>query len=248
MADDVVVYWVPFKGRMYAADMVARTYVAISSPERLEAAQRALTFAGIPHKGWGRGEPLTMEEFGTQAVDFDYLMQRIEAQGDRAHSTASAAVENSAESRRMLGVVFGWTPPAADTPEVAALPLLRNSHYAVVVDKDSGAWYAVAPGRFWHLKNFDEVNALRDAGILTQGQVYYDHARVELVRALVLREVDEVLPVVAPPVTYTVVKGDTFNGIAGRFGLDPDQLAALNPQVKDRNNLDIGQVLNLPKA
>ena len=142
----------------------------------------------------------------------------------------------------------GWNAPKEGSPEVAGLPLLlQNSQYACIIDKDSGAWYAVAPGRFFHLKNFVEVNALRDSGILTRGQVFFDHAGVELVRALVLRTDNSELLPVPPPATYIVKAGDSFNAIAKSLNVTPDALAAANPLVKDRNSITKDQVLNVPK-
>lgn len=51
-----------------------------------------------------------------------------------------------------------------------------------------------------------------------------------------------------PAETYKVVAGDSFNAIAAAHGVTPDVLASLNPQVTNRSDLNIGQVLNLPKA
>jgi LysM repeat protein len=45
--------------------------------------------------------------------------------------------------------------------------------------------------------------------------------------------------------TYTVIAGDTGNGIAGKLGFSFDQLSAANPGV-NWNGLQIGQNLNLP--
>lgn len=54
------------------------------------------------------------------------------------------------------------------------------------------------------------------------------------------------LPGEAKQVTeYTVVKGDTFSGIAKKLGMSLKDLIALNPQVKDINKLSIGQKLNI---
>lgn len=55
-------------------------------------------------------------------------------------------------------------------------------------------------------------------------------------------------PAPAPPATYTVVSGDSFNAIAAKLGVTPDALAAANPAVTDRSSIDIGQVLTIPKA
>ncbi len=51
-------------------------------------------------------------------------------------------------------------------------------------------------------------------------------------------------PAPAAP-TYEVRPGDTFNAIADEAGLSPNRLAKLNPQVADRNVIDVGEVLRL---
>jgi len=45
--------------------------------------------------------------------------------------------------------------------------------------------------------------------------------------------------------TYTVVKGDVFWKIAKKHNLTIDQLAKLNPQVKNINKIYVGQKLNV---
>ncbi|WP_328304523.1 LysM peptidoglycan-binding domain-containing protein [Actinomycetospora sp. NBC_00405] len=46
--------------------------------------------------------------------------------------------------------------------------------------------------------------------------------------------------------TYIVQRGDTFNAIARKFGVTPDELGALNPQVTNRDRINPGDVLNIP--
>lgn len=52
----------------------------------------------------------------------------------------------------------------------------------------------------------------------------------------------------ATSTTYTVKAGDTFNAIATAHGITPDALAAANPQVTNRSDIAVGQVLTIPKA
>lgn len=47
--------------------------------------------------------------------------------------------------------------------------------------------------------------------------------------------------------TYIVEKGDTFSGIAKKFGLKLEELKALNPQIQNYDRLGIGQKLNVEK-
>lgn len=47
--------------------------------------------------------------------------------------------------------------------------------------------------------------------------------------------------------TYTVMEGDTFWGIARKFGMKADELAKLNPQIKDTGKLSIGETINISK-
>lgn len=55
-----------------------------------------------------------------------------------------------------------------------------------------------------------------------------------------------------PPVTtsntYIVQAGDTFAGIAARYGLSVSQLWAANPQLTDTNVLYIGQLIYIPTS
>lgn len=46
--------------------------------------------------------------------------------------------------------------------------------------------------------------------------------------------------------TYVVKSGDTFGGIAKKYGVTVSALAANNPQVKDINKIYVGQVLTVP--
>lgn len=46
--------------------------------------------------------------------------------------------------------------------------------------------------------------------------------------------------------TYTVVEGDSMSAIAGRLGISLEALMAINPQVANPNNIQVGQVLNIP--
>jgi hypothetical protein len=46
--------------------------------------------------------------------------------------------------------------------------------------------------------------------------------------------------------TYTVVAGDTFDGIAAKCGVTREELQAANPDIEDIRSLSIGQVLNIP--
>lgn len=48
------------------------------------------------------------------------------------------------------------------------------------------------------------------------------------------------------PQIYTVQSGDTFSGIATKFGLTMAQLQAANPQIKDPNKLQIGDKVTIP--
>jgi LysM repeat protein len=47
------------------------------------------------------------------------------------------------------------------------------------------------------------------------------------------------------PKTYTVNKGDTFSKIANDRGMTRDELQAMNPDIKNINIINIGQVLNV---
>ncbi len=47
-------------------------------------------------------------------------------------------------------------------------------------------------------------------------------------------------------VTYTLESGDSFGGVAYRYGFTLNQVKALNPQVKDVHKVHVGQKIKLP--
>ena len=51
---------------------------------------------------------------------------------------------------------------------------------------------------------------------------------------------------VASATTYTVQAGDTMDTIAAQFGVSLAALEAVNPQIPDPTNIEVGQVLNIP--
>lgn len=59
--------------------------------------------------------------------------------------------------------------------------------------------------------------------------------------------VNQTLIVEKEAATYTVVTGDTLKIIASKYGITLNQLLALNPQITDPNNLNIGQTINVPE-
>ena len=47
---------------------------------------------------------------------------------------------------------------------------------------------------------------------------------------------------------YKIAKGDSFNAIAKKLGVTPEQLKAANPQIKDINKIATGASLNIPSS
>lgn len=52
-------------------------------------------------------------------------------------------------------------------------------------------------------------------------------------------------PAVTTSNTYTVVKGDTLYGIAKKCKMTIKELLAANPQIKNQNKINVGQVINV---
>jgi hypothetical protein len=61
-----------------------------------------------------------------------------------------------------------------------------GARYGVVVDDETGAWYAVAPGTFWHIPDMDSVDAGRDVKLLDEGERHTNTAGAEKIRAMAL--------------------------------------------------------------
>jgi LysM repeat protein len=49
-------------------------------------------------------------------------------------------------------------------------------------------------------------------------------------------------------ITYTVKKGDTLSAIAAKAGISLKQLIGLNPQIKNPNLINPGQVITTSKS
>ena len=48
--------------------------------------------------------------------------------------------------------------------------------------------------------------------------------------------------------TYTIKSGDTLSGIAKRHNTSVNILLVLNPSIKNKNVIRVGQVINLPSS
>lgn len=49
-------------------------------------------------------------------------------------------------------------------------------------------------------------------------------------------------------IEYTVKRGDTLSGIAGKYGVTVSDILALNPSIKDPNKIYVGQIIKIPVA
>lgn len=56
------------------------------------------------------------------------------------------------------------------------------------------------------------------------------------------------IPEASTPTSYTVVAGDTMYNISRRFGISLDSLIQANPQISNPNQIQIGQVINIPNT
>lgn len=50
------------------------------------------------------------------------------------------------------------------------------------------------------------------------------------------------------PATHVVQSGDSLFSIAEQYGVDLDALIAANPQITDPEDIDVGDIINLPPA
>lgn len=113
----------------------------------------------------------------------------------------------------------------------------------LVVDDTGGGWYAIGPGQFYHLPNFDQVNAAKASGLLADVEVHTDAAGIALLRAVAMGGPDTISPP-PPPVTHTVVAGDTLGSIAQTNAVTIAQLIGWN-SLPNPDSIDVGQVLQL---
>lgn len=162
--------------------------------------------------------------------------------GDVFEMTASVlrAPEFHHDPAPTIGAIHDDAVSIARAPEFVS----GSKQFAVIIDKDTGAWYAIAPGLFWHLIDMNEVRLLRAVGALSSTESSLTHAQTIAMREEMLRVNDNVLPVPGPK-THTVVAGDTLIGIATAYGIaDWRDLVTWN-QLANADDLTVGQVLRL---
>ncbi|MCL6560298.1 MAG: DUF3794 domain-containing protein, partial [Firmicutes bacterium] len=59
-------------------------------------------------------------------------------------------------------------------------------------------------------------------------------------------EEEEEITTPCPPISYTVKSGDTLGKIAREYGTTVNMILALNPQITDRDVIEVGQVIKVP--
>lgn len=140
---------------------------------------------------------------------------------------------------------------AANSAVAATQATIAASDYDVIIYEDAGGLWWSEDGVSTAIPDPDTLGGLEMvAGQAGKRVLHWAGGDVDLPGAFGAR--NGVIPGPdsehnPPAKTYTVAKGDSFNAIAAKLGVSPDALAAANPALKDRNNLDVGQVLNVPK-
>jgi LysM repeat protein len=88
----------------------------------------------------------------------------------------------------------------------------------------------------------DEVNQALDRAGVSRGGVRQLQEGVASARQLPTNIIKQAQG------QYQIARGDTFNAIANRMGVSPEELRRLNPQIRDINNIAAGARLNLPQS
>ena len=130
--------------------------------------------------------------------------------------------------------LFGSTGPRGATPAPTPTPSPTKAiDYRV---RAGDTFSGIAAGRGLSLAQLKALNPqVRDINKINVGQLLHVQAKKK--------------PAPAPKTaTYTVRAGDTFSGIATSHHLTLAQLAKLNPQVKNLNQISVGQKLHLKAA
>lgn len=237
MADDVIVYWVTFNGAIYAANLASRTYVPMSSSERLGAAQRALDRAGIPHKPWS-GTPASMEEFGTEVRDAEWVVSHING------------------NRMKPGQALEWIDE--HTYRIRHITEAMLYPYQLAIHKPSGRWYAYRIGSMFHIPNRAHYDAMRKLRLIPEEgfAVQVDDTLLQTLHAEMSRVGVDPLPTTPPPpppppppasAVHIVTAGDTLAKIAAANNVTVEQLLAWNPEITNPNVISVGQVIRLGK-
>ena len=124
------------------------------------------------------------------------------------------------------------TPQTGMTPT----PFLRPQTYQYAVQPDE-TLSSIAAKFNTDVETLRELNAL-DGDTLYVGQPLY----VPFVEGMTT----EGMPTPTPgPFAYTIKTGDTLNGIALQFGVNPNEIMEMN-EILDRNNLTVGAQIIIP--
>jgi hypothetical protein len=211
----------------------------------------AAIMTGLARKNIGGGvvtppptgdDDMSAAELNTLIGKIDNLKNLLFQQGFDTGGHSIREEVGWATDKVIMPKLNGISDQLAQVPTTGAVGGKPDT-YACVVDDDSGAWYAVAPGHFWHIENMMEVAILRASGVLVGGESHLNHGDVVHLRTMVLRQPGEAGDP-PPPATYTVVSGDTLSGIAVKTGKSVADLSAWNG-ISDPNSINIGQVLKL---
>jgi hypothetical protein len=144
------------------------------------------------------------------------------------------------------GRTYGEEMRVSNVALKTLLTAIQPGLYTQIRDEDTGAWYAIAPGIFWHIRSVAEANHLIWCKLMSPDQHVVSHSDIDLLRELIVRENSPVVPM-PPPGTYKVAAGDTFTTIAAGLHVTVEQLKAANPAVTNIDNISVGQVLNVPE-
>lgn len=231
--DNVVIYYVGWHGTIFECNLLTGTYWGLPNMDRLNARRRALDWAGVPYKDWPHGEPDNMDEFGVEIV----------IGSDRRAVGIPGSVQSTLQAA--LTPILASIQNAALTAAVNP----QGGRFGMVRDSSTGAIYAVAPGRFWHIPDGDTLRLNQKVGLFDNDVHDTDAAGIVKVRQAALGGGEGGDPIWERPyVEYTVVAGDTLTKIAAAHGTTQDAILALNPSITDPNTIAVGQVIKLPKA
>tara|TARA_R110002020_G_scaffold74513_1_gene190552 strand:+ start:546 stop:3950 length:3405 start_codon:yes stop_codon:yes gene_type:complete len=221
-----------------------------NNPGNIEAGQGYAGETGETYGG-GRFAVFKNPEMGLRALAYDLRKKMGDFDGDVRQMIAKYAPDNENKTKKYINFVqtqIGSNKITEDNlaKAVAAVIKMENSK------KTQKAYFGDDLNDFSKLNEAIELSKIELGQDATLSDVRKVVAKTQTDDLFSTKAVSSV-PVDTPPIVEpdkekrVVGKGDTLNKIAKEYGMSPEEVLVLNPDIQDRNIIKLGQEITVNK-